>query len=158
MDKKEHYRQVFLSFKNLCATDQQPCSFSKYCREHGLEHAQVRQILGDEFQNIRTLPGYTCVNSRIYATIYENFKNLCAEGRQPGSFAAYCRSFGISWSKIHSYMKKSAYCDRASRVLRPETFVRRKRFPCTRNPVRGCHLRRSRLPSGGRHQCHNGER
>lgn len=105
MDKKEHYRQVFLSFKDLCAADQQPCSFSKYCREHGVEHAQMRQILGDEFQNIRTLPGYTCVNSRTYATIYENFKNLCAQGRQPGSFGAYCRSFGVSWAKIHSYMK-----------------------------------------------------
>lgn len=105
MDKKERYRQVFLSFKDLCVTGQQPCSFSKYCREHGVDQAQMRQTLGDEFQNIRTLPGYTCVNSRKYATIYENFKSLCAEGRQPGSFGAYCRSFGVSWAKIHSYIK-----------------------------------------------------
>ena len=67
----------------------------------------MRQILGEEFQNIRTLPGYSCVTSRIYSTIYENFKSLCAEGRQPGSFGGYCRSFGISWAKIHSYMKNN---------------------------------------------------
>ena len=105
MDKKEQYRQVFLSFKNLCAADQQPCSFSKYCREHGVEQAQMRQILGDEFRNIRTLPGYTgCANSRLYATIYENFKNLCAAGKQPGTFKDYCAGFGVSRKQIHDYL------------------------------------------------------
>lgn len=106
MDKKEHYRQVFLSFKELCASDRQPCSFSKYCKEHDVDQNKIRQILKGEFQNIRTLPGYTCVNSRLYGTIYENFKNLCSEGRQPGSFWGYCRSFGVSWSEIHSYMQR----------------------------------------------------
>lgn len=104
MDKKEHYRQVFLSFKNLCAADQQPCSFSKFCREHGVEHAQMRQILGGEFQNIRTLPGYRCVNSRLYATIYENFKNLCAEGQQPGTFTDYCAGFKVSYKQMHNFL------------------------------------------------------
>ena len=104
MDKNEHYRQVFLSFKELCAADQQPCSFSKYCRKHGVEQSKMRQILGDEFQNIRTLPGYTCVNSRLYATIYENFKKLCADGNQPGTFKDYCAGFGVSYKQVHSYL------------------------------------------------------
>lgn len=104
MDKKEHYRQVFLSFKNLCAADQQPCSFSRYCREHGVEHALMRQILGDEYQNIRTIPGYACGKSRLYATIYENFKTLCASGKQPGTFKDYCAGFGVSRKQIHTYL------------------------------------------------------
>lgn len=45
MDKKEHYRQVFLSFKELCASGRQPCSFSKYCKEHDVDQNKIRQIL-----------------------------------------------------------------------------------------------------------------
>lgn len=105
MDKKERHRQVFLSFKELCALGQQPCSFNKYCMEHGVNQNLMRQILKNEFQNIRTLPGYECVNSRLYATIYENFKNLCAEGKQPGTFKDYCSSFGVSRAQIHGYLK-----------------------------------------------------
>lgn len=95
-----------MSFKNLCAADQRPCSFSKYCREHGVDQARIRQILGEEFQNIRTLPGYTCVNSRVCATIYENFKNLCAEGKQPGTFTDYCAGFKVSYKQMHNYLYK----------------------------------------------------
>lgn len=106
MDKREHYRQVFLSFRNLCAANQQPCSFNKYGKEHGIEQAQMRQILGEEFQNIQTLPGYTrCINSRLYAIIYENFKDLCAARKQPGTFKDYCAGFGVSRAQIHTYLK-----------------------------------------------------
>ncbi len=106
MEKKEHYRQVFLSFRNLCAENQQPCSFTQYCKEHGVERTHMRKTLGKEYQNIQTLPGYVgCVNSHLYATIYENFKNLCAAGKQPGTFKDYCAGFGVSRPQIHSYLK-----------------------------------------------------
>ena len=105
MDKVELYRQVFLSFKELCATGSQPSSFRAYCIANGVDQGQMRQVLKNEFQNIKTLPGYCCVNSRLYAEIYERFKQLCAQGRQPGTFSSYCRSFGVTRDQVHSYLK-----------------------------------------------------
>lgn len=105
MDKMELYRQVFLSFKGLCAEGRQPCSFRVYCIANGVDQGQMRQVLKQEFQNVKTLPGYCCVNSRLYADIYERFKQLCAQGRQPGTFSSYCSSFSVTRSQIHSYLK-----------------------------------------------------
>lgn len=108
MDKKELYRQVFISFKDLCSIGEQPGSFDEYCRKHGVYQSQMRQVLGDEFQAIKTLPGYSCGNSSgnssLYSQIYESFKQLCLEGRQPGSFSSYCRSFGVTRKQVHSYL------------------------------------------------------
>ena len=105
MDKVERYRQVFSSFKELCAKGKQPSSFRAYCIANGVEQGQMRQVLKEEFQNVKTLPGYCCVNSRLYADIYERFKQLCAQGRQPGTFSSYCRSFGVTRGQIHSYLR-----------------------------------------------------
>ena len=105
MDKMELYRQVFLSFKGLCAEGRQPCSFRAYCIANGVDQGQMRQVLKQEFQNVKTLPGYCCVNSRLYADIYERFKQLCAQGRQPGTFSSYCSSFSVTRAQIHSYLK-----------------------------------------------------
>lgn len=105
MEKEEHYRQVFLSFKELCAQGRQPSSFRAYCIANGVDQSQMRQVLRNEFKNIKTLPGYGCVNSRLYADIYTRFKQLCAQGKQPGTFSSYCRSFGVTRDQIHSYLK-----------------------------------------------------
>lgn len=107
MDKKELYRQVFISFKDLCSIGEQPGSFSEYCQMHGVCQSQMRQVLGEEFQAIRTLRGYCCVNSRLYARIYESFKRLCSEGRQPGTFSSYCRGYGVTRDQVHSYLKRN---------------------------------------------------
>ena len=64
----------------------------------------MRQVLKSEFQDIKTLPGYCCVNSRLYGEIYERFKQLCAQGRQPGTLSSYCRSFGVTYGQLHSYL------------------------------------------------------
>lgn len=95
-----------MTFKQLCAEGRQPSSFSAYCVSHGVDQNSVRQVLGDEFENIKTLPGYCRGNSRLYLEIYEGFKALCAQGRQPGSFSSYCKSFGVTWDKVHYYMKR----------------------------------------------------
>lgn len=106
MEKVEHYRQVYRSYKALCARGLQPCSFTSYCREHGVEQNQMRQILKDEFQNIRTLPGYRNI-SNICSNIYEDFKQQCAAGKQPGTFADFYRSHGITWEQMHGYLKRN---------------------------------------------------
>lgn len=105
MEKVERYRQVFLSFKELCAEGMQPSSFRAYCIANGVDQSQMRQVLKKEFQNVKTLPGYCCVNSRLYADIYERFKQLCAQGKQPGTFSSYCRGFGVTRAQVHSYLK-----------------------------------------------------
>ena len=104
MGKVELYRQVFLSFKQLCAEGRQPSSFRAYCIANGVDQRQMRQVLKSEFQDIKTLPGYCCVKSRLYGEIYERFKQLCAQGRQPGTLSSYCRSFGVTYGHLHSYL------------------------------------------------------
>lgn len=42
---------------------------------------------------------------QVYSRIYEDFKGLCSEGRQPGTFAAYCRERSVSYARMHHYMK-----------------------------------------------------
>lgn len=106
MDKVELYRQVFQSFKALCARGEQPCSFSAYCRDYGVEQNQMRQILKGEFQNIRTLPGYRNI-SHICSEIYEEFKQKCAEGKQPGTFADFYSVHGVTWEQMHGYLKRN---------------------------------------------------
>lgn len=54
----EHYRQVFNDFKELCAKGEQPCTFSAYCKEHGVNHTHMHSVLKDEFQPVKTFPGY----------------------------------------------------------------------------------------------------
>lgn len=58
MDKVELYRQVFASFRTLCAEGKQPSSFNSYCKAHGVEQSLMRHILKDEFQNVKTLSGF----------------------------------------------------------------------------------------------------
>lgn len=105
MDKVELYRQVFASFRDLCARGRQPSSFNAYCKAHGVQQCRMRQVLKDEFQPIKSLPGYGYGKSRLYLEIYENFKQLCSQGRQPDSFASYCRSYGVTRDRVHDYLK-----------------------------------------------------
>lgn len=104
MDKVELYRQVFISFRNLCAEGKQPSSFNSYCKAHGVVQCQMAQVLKGEYQRIRTLPGYTSKGS-LYRTIYEDFRILCAEGKQRGSFSTYCKERGVSYQRMHWYLK-----------------------------------------------------
>lgn len=66
----------------------------------------MRQILKDEFQNIKTLPGYRNV-SLICSGIYEDFKQRCAAGKQPGTFADFYRSHGITRWQMHLYLTRN---------------------------------------------------
>lgn len=107
MDKVELYRQVFTSFKDLCARGEQPCSFSSYCREHGVDQGYMRSVLKDEFQGIKTLPGYNNNAGTLCPKIYEDFKSLCAAGKQPGTFAGYYRKFGITYEQMRGYLNRN---------------------------------------------------
>lgn len=106
MDKVELYRQVFTSFRNLCAEGKQPSSFNAYCRAHGVVQCQMAQVLKGEYQRIRTLPGYASPGD-FCRRIYEEFKRLCAEGRQPGTFKAYCLQYGITRTRMHDYLYRN---------------------------------------------------
>lgn len=105
MDKVELYRQVFTSFRALCAEGKQPSSFSAYCRAHGVEQSQMAQVLKGEYQRIRTLLGYSSIGC-ICRTIYEEFKRLCAEGRQPCSFKAYYKSRGVTKRQMDGFQRR----------------------------------------------------
>lgn len=106
MDKVELYRQVFTSFRKLCAEGNQPSSFNAYCKANGVEQCQMAQVLKGDYQRIRTLPGYTSIGG-ICRTIYEEFRNLCAEGRQPGTFRAYYKSRGITRRQMKSFQSRN---------------------------------------------------
>lgn len=114
MERAELYRQVFSSFKDLCGQGRQPSSFDAYCKKHGVQQCLMRQYLKDDFIPIRTLPGYIRCRTghggnrgQLYARIYEEFKQLCAEGRQPGTFKDYCLEYGVTRSQMHSYLNRN---------------------------------------------------
>lgn len=113
MEKTELYRQVFTSFKELCAQGRQPGSFRVYCQNHGVNQSLMRHILKDEFQNVRTLPGFHMARTtdghslgKLCLQIYEEFKNLCAKGQQPSTFKAYCLKYGITRTQMHNYLNR----------------------------------------------------
>lgn len=106
MDKEELYRQVFTTFRTMCAEGKQPSSFNAYCKAHGVVQCQMAQVLKGEYQRIRTLPGYVSIGSRC-RTIYEEFKNLCAEGRQPGTFKAYYNSRGVTRRQMDGFQRRN---------------------------------------------------
>ena len=106
MDKVELYRQVFTSFRTLCAEGEQPSSFNAYCKAHGVEQCQMAQVLQGDYQRIRTLPGYTSIGG-ICRTIYEEFKSMCADGRQPGTFKAYYTSRGVTRRQMEGFQRRN---------------------------------------------------
>ena len=113
MDRVELYREVFTSFRTLCAEGKQTCSFDIYCKEHGVRQSYMRTVLRDEFQNVTSLPGYmrcsnqgTCGIGIKCHHLYEEFKKLCANGKQPSSFASYYRNHGVSKRQMRDYMMR----------------------------------------------------
>lgn len=111
MDKVEKYRNVYKSFSALCAEGKQKCSFVEYCRREGVDSSNMEGVLGDEFHGIRHLPGYKMTHvgknketTRKYGQVYEEFKTLCTEGRQPGSFVSFCKERGIEYSRMNRYL------------------------------------------------------
>ena len=111
MDKVELYRQVYESFKVLCVEGKQTISFSEFCYNNEVDSSQMQSVLKSEFKGLQPLPGYKRRRRKnaasTYAEVYENFKNLCAAGNQPGSFSNYCKEFGITRSAMHSYLKRN---------------------------------------------------
>lgn len=109
MDKVELYRQVFSAFKKMCAEGNQPSSFHAYCKKHGVDQCQMPIVLKDEYQPVTTLPGYIrdAGKALLCSRIFEDFKKMCAEGKQPGTFKSYCDSFGVSRKRMHSYLNRN---------------------------------------------------
>ena len=110
MDKVEQYKRVYEAFKTLCTEGRQNVSFSEFCCENDVNPAQMRSVLKNEFAGLQSLRGYKRRRkkngSSLYSEVYENFKNLCATGNQPGSFSSYCLGYGISRNVMHSYLKR----------------------------------------------------
>lgn len=111
MDKVDQYREVYRSFIALCGKWKQDCSFVEYCRQNGVDAGYMNDILGDEFQGVRHIPGYKMTHvgknkatTLLYGRIFDDFKVLCADGRQPGSFVAYCKERGIEYSRMNRYL------------------------------------------------------
>lgn len=106
MDKVELYRQVYSAFKKMCAKGKQPSSFNAFCKKHGVDQSQMSYVLRKEYQSVRSFPGYVRDGGTriVCSRIFEDFKQLCAEGRQPGTFKSYYESFGISECQMRNYM------------------------------------------------------
>ena len=109
MDKVELYRQVFTAFKELCAQGKQNCSFSSFCREHGVGNDRMSSVLKDEYQKLKTLPGYMYARDVgfICFEAYKEFKALCSEGKQPGSFHSFYTEFGITKRQMDHFMNRT---------------------------------------------------
>ena len=109
MDKVEHYRQVFSTFRKLCVEGKQPSSFRAYCKKHGVNQCQMPVVLKDDYQPVKTLPGYVrdAGKALVCSRIFNDFKNLCAEGKQPGTFTSYCESHGVSYKKMDHYLNRN---------------------------------------------------
>ena len=107
MEKVKLYRQVFSAFKELCASGKQPGSFSEYCRKHGVSQCQMPIVLKNEFQPVQTITGYRriTVKGLLYSQIYEDFKELCTSGKQPGTFLSFCDKQGVTRNQMHNYLK-----------------------------------------------------
>ena len=108
MTRKELYRQVYYEFKDLCARGQQPGSFVAYCRSKGVGRDSVRMALGEEYQLLHTLDGYTrrsiSPENRKYMQVYLDYKELCGKGEQPGDFKNYCQSLGLKASAVYRFL------------------------------------------------------
>lgn len=64
------------------------------------------QIVREEFPNVSSIPGYRKLTHLgfFYSKVYEEYKNLCFQGKQPGSFTEYCGNYGITWKKMSKYL------------------------------------------------------
>lgn len=106
MVKVEYYRQIFSAFKELCASGKQSCSFREYCREHGVSYYMMHLVLKEEYQSLNEISGYTRGSSLKFrcSQVYEEFKSLCADGRQPGTFIDYYKGFGITEKQMKDFL------------------------------------------------------
>lgn len=68
-------------------------------------------VLKGEFQKITTLPGYRRIvpggGRELCCRIYNEFKELCAAGKQPGTFRSYCSRYGITKSQMDGFMRRN---------------------------------------------------
>ena len=106
MDRKERYREVYETFKDLCAKGSQPGSFHGYCMENGVDSYQMRRTLKDGFTNIRALPGYMSVSMRC-SKVYDEFRSRCIEGPHPGKFTDYYRKHGITRRQMNGFLYRN---------------------------------------------------
>lgn len=111
MAKKEEYKNVYQSFKELCARGQQPCSFRSYCSRHGVDRSRMRDYLKDEYRPVKTLPGYRVMKDPMshvsqYLRVYEEFKRLCSRGEQACSFAQYCDEHSLEKTRVYMYLHR----------------------------------------------------
>lgn len=106
MDKVELYRQVYSAFNKMCTEGKQPSSFNAYCKKHSVDQSQMSYVLRKEYQSVRSFSAYVRDGGTriICSRILEDFKQLYAEGRQPGTFKSYYESFGISECQMRNYM------------------------------------------------------
>lgn len=104
--KVEHYREVYTRFVTLCADGKQTVSFKAFCEQEGVDPHHMSRVLKGEYVSIDKIPGYSRIRQgRLYQKIYDSFKKMCAEGKQPGTFSSYCIANGTTISQVHSYLK-----------------------------------------------------
>lgn len=87
---------------------QQPGSFLAYCNSKGVRYDCFRSMLGEEYQALHTLEGYSrrsiSPKEEPYMRVYLDYKELCGKGQQPGSFKSYCESLGLSAYAVYQFL------------------------------------------------------
>lgn len=102
------YRAVFNAFVELCGAGEQKCSFHAFCKDNGVVSSHMPRILKGEYIHPDAIPGYSRLRAgRLYRHIYNSFKELCADGKQPGTFTGYCQSHGTTIGRVHSFLKRN---------------------------------------------------
>lgn len=110
MDEKELYLRAYMAFKDLCEQGKQPSSFFVYCQKNGISYQRLRDVLKDEYNGVRDLKGYhpqksTTVKDK-FMQLYSDFKALCCNGEQPGSFAEYCEARGYDRWSVYNFLSR----------------------------------------------------
>ena len=62
----------------------------------------VSTLLKDECRSLNIAPGYSSIGA-LCRRVYDDFKLLCAEGKQPGTFSSYFKSFGITAKEMERF-------------------------------------------------------
>lgn len=108
MNEVDLFKQAYASYKEQCATERQSRTFLEYCHDNGVPTEQMCLRLKMEYQTQKVLCGDKAENgvAVLCTQVYDDFKRLCADGRQPGTFKSYCDNFGITRSDVHNHLSR----------------------------------------------------
>lgn len=134
MEEKETYREVYETFRALCARGEQPCSFFEYCHRCGVTYGKLKDVLCDEYAGVQGIAGYSrmkiSTSENEYMQLYNGFKELCGNLEQIGSFAQYCEERGYNRWRVYTFLyRKGIKISDLPGYINPSTLRYREAIP-----------------------------